>query len=57
MRFKLADFLISLGFWLDGSGWHYDEFNAGFVAGRAFPCNCTIKKARAARKALMEAKP
>jgi hypothetical protein len=54
MRNKVADFLISLGFWLEGSGWHYDEFNAGYVAGRSFPCDCTIKRARAAHKALKE---
>jgi hypothetical protein len=33
IRNRIADFLISLGFWLDGSGWNYDEFHAGYKAG------------------------
>lgn len=33
LRARIADFLISLAHWIDGSGWHYDPFNAGYVAG------------------------
>jgi hypothetical protein len=48
MKERIADFLISMGFWIDGKGWYHDEFNAGFKAG------CNAMRDRMQYEAIVE---
>ncbi len=50
MRYWIADKLTCIANWLDGSGWHYDEFDHGYREGikRAADFRTALERIRAA---------